>query len=102
MLVWGLWSNYYTGAQGRKPNFYTLYGHLSLDSLEDLTLGAVYKKGQQIATLEIQQLTGIFLIFISSYKKHGTKVGDYPGVCTKANFYLDNCPDPNLLLKIKS
>jgi hypothetical protein len=61
MLVWRLWSNYYTGAQGRKPNFYTLYGHLSLDSL-DLTLGAVYKKGQQIATLEIQQLTGIILL----------------------------------------
>jgi hypothetical protein len=42
----GLWSNYYTGAQRRKPNFYTLYG-LSLDSLEDLTLGAVYKKANK-------------------------------------------------------
>ena len=28
--------------------------------------------------------------------------GDYPGVCSKnkRNYYLDNCPDPNLLLKI--
>ena len=29
--------------------------------------------------------------------------GDYPGVCSTLNldFYLENCPDPNLLLKIK-
>jgi hypothetical protein len=29
--------------------------------------------------------------------------GDYPGVCSKSDldYYLKNCPDPNLLLKIK-
>jgi hypothetical protein len=32
----------------------------------------------------------------------GTKVGDYPFVQKRIDFYLDNCPDPNLLLKIKS
>lgn len=28
--------------------------------------------------------------------------GDYPGVCNTndLNFYIENCPDPNLLLKI--
>jgi murein DD-endopeptidase MepM/ murein hydrolase activator NlpD len=104
MLVLRLWSNYYTGTQRRKPNFYTLYGHLSLDSLEDLTLGTVYKKGQQIAALEIQQLTGIILlIFISSYKTWVLKwVITLVFVQKRIDFYLDNCPDPNLLLKIKS
>jgi hypothetical protein len=30
------------------------------------------------------------------------KKGDYPGVCSSKTlaFYLQNCPDPNLLLKI--
>ena len=28
--------------------------------------------------------------------------GDYPGVCSKKDldFYLKNCPDPNILLKL--
>jgi len=30
------------------------------------------------------------------------KTGDYPGVCSenKLEFYKNNCPNPNLLLKI--
>jgi murein DD-endopeptidase MepM/ murein hydrolase activator NlpD len=86
--------------------FYTLYGHLSLDSLEDLTLGTVYKKGQQIATLGDSAVNGDYSphLHFQVIKNMGAKVGDYPGVCTKSelDFYLDNCPDPNLLLKIKS
>jgi hypothetical protein len=63
-----------------------IYGHLSLDSLEDLTL-VLFIKGQQIAALEIQQLTGIILLIIFQVIKNmGAKVGDYPGVCTKANW----------------
>jgi hypothetical protein len=87
MLVWRLWSNYYTGTQRRKPNFYTLYGHLSLDSL-DLTLGAVYKKGQQIATLGDSAVNGDYSphLHFQVIKNMGTKVGDYPGVCKKANW----------------
>jgi hypothetical protein len=52
---------------------FILYTATYLDSLEDLTLGAIYKKGQQIATLEIQQLTGFSSSSFSSYKKHGIK-----------------------------
>jgi hypothetical protein len=39
-------------------------------------------------------------IYISNYKNIADKFGDYPGVCKKIIFYLGNCPDPNLLLKI--
>lgn len=86
--------------------FYTLYGHLSLDSLENLEIGAVYKKGQQIGLLGDAAVNGDYSphLHFQIIKNIGTKVGDYPGVCTKSelDFYLDNCPDPNLLLKIKS
>jgi hypothetical protein len=32
----------------------------------------------------------------------GDHYGDYPGVCEEANlaYFSDNCPNPNLLLKI--
>lgn len=86
--------------------FYTLYGHLSLDSIENITIGAVYKKGQQVGSLGDAAVNGDYSphLHFQIIKNIGTKVGDYPGVCTKSelNFYLDNCPDPNLLLKITS
>ena len=36
-------------------------------------------------------------------KKLVNNFGDYPGVCSKKDLkhYLENCPDPNVLLKIK-
>jgi murein DD-endopeptidase MepM/ murein hydrolase activator NlpD len=88
MLVWRLWSNYYTGAQRRKPNFYTLYGHLSF-SLEDLTLGTVYKKNKSLA-LGDSAVNGDYSphLHFQVIKNMGAKVGDYPGVCTKANGFL--------------
>jgi hypothetical protein len=92
MLVLRLWSNYYTGTQ-RKPNFYTLYGHLSLDSLEDLTLGTCLKKKANNAALGDSVVNGDYSpIIISSYKTWVLK-----WVITwclyKANWiYLDNCP----------
>jgi len=84
--------------------FHTLYGHLSLDSLEGKKTGNFVKKGEQIATLGLPTING-------DYAQHlhfqiiidiENKVGDYPGVCSskKRAFYLANCPDPNLLLKI--
>jgi murein DD-endopeptidase MepM/ murein hydrolase activator NlpD len=86
--------------------FYTLYGHLSLDSLDNIEIGTVYKKGQQIALLGDSAVNGDYSphLHFQIIKNMGTNFGDYPGVCTKSDlaFYLDNCPDPNLLLKITS
>ncbi|WP_369754018.1 peptidoglycan DD-metalloendopeptidase family protein [Flavobacterium sp. WC2409] len=85
--------------------FYTLYGHLSLESLEDLKIGAFFKKGQAIGTLGDASVNGDYSphLHFQVIKNIANNLGDYPGVCSKKDlpFYLENCPDPNLLLKIK-
>jgi murein DD-endopeptidase MepM/ murein hydrolase activator NlpD len=85
--------------------FYTLYGHLSIDSIENLEIGAIFTKGQQMATLGDPTVNGGYSphLHFQIIKNIGTYYGDYPGVCSSKdlNFYLENCPDPNLLLKIQ-
>lgn len=82
--------------------FYTLYGHLSTESMESISIGDKYKKGEIIAQLGSSEVNGDYpphlhfqiIIDIENY------MGDYPGVCSlnKLEFYKKNCPDPNLLL----
>lgn len=85
--------------------FHTLYGHLSFDSLEDKKVGNFVKKGQQIATLGLPPINGDYAphLHFQIIIDMENKSGDYPGVCSSntLGFYLQNCPDPNLLLKIK-
>jgi murein DD-endopeptidase MepM/ murein hydrolase activator NlpD len=86
--------------------FYTLYGHLSLDSLENIKIGSIFKKGEQLASLGDASVNGDYSphLHFQIIKNIADKFGDYPGVCSKNElpFYLENCPDPNLLLKIKA
>ena len=88
-----------------KQIFYTLYGHLSLESINNLKVGTFYKKGQQLGTLGDSSVNGDYAphLHFQIIKKLVNKFGDYPGVCSKKDLkhYLDNCPDPNILLKIK-
>lgn len=84
--------------------FYTLYGHLSLKSIEYLQVGQVFNQGEQLATLGDATINGDYpphLHFQIIKDIQGYK-GDYPGVCSKTDldFYLKNCPNPNLLLKL--
>ncbi len=84
--------------------FYTLYGHLSIESLEGKQVGEKIEKGQQIATLGTAKVNGAYpphLHFqiirdIQNYK------GDYPGVSNliELDFYKENCPDPQLLFNL--
>jgi len=84
--------------------FFTLYGHLSILSIDNLKIGASVSCGQQIATLGSAEVNGDYpphLHFqiikdIQDYK------GDYPGVSNALDleFYKLNCPDPNLLLHL--
>lgn len=84
--------------------FYSLYGHLSLESLENISVGTKVKKGEKIGTLGDSSVNGDYashlhfqlIIDIEDYK------GDYPGVSSKKNldYYKENCPNPNLLLKL--
>ena len=86
--------------------FHTLYGHLSLDSLENKKVGNFVKKGQQIANLGLPPINGDYAphLHFQIIIDMENKMGDYPGVCNLKTlaFYLQNCPDPNLLLKIKT
>lgn len=92
--------------QLESQTFYTLYGHLSLYSLENIKIGSVFKKGEQLASLGDASVNGDYSphLHFQIIKNIADKFGDYPGVCSKNElaFYLENCPDPNLLLKIKA
>ncbi len=84
--------------------FYTLYGHLSRDSLKGLYLGKEVQQGEVIARLGEAEVNGDYsphlhfqiILDIGEFK------GDYPGVCSKqdVDFYIKNCPNPNLLLNL--
>ena len=85
-------------------SFYTLYGHLSVSSIANLKEGQVFKQGEQIATLGDATVNGDYPphLHFQVVKDMQDYKGDYPGVSNKHNleFYLNNCPDPNMLLKL--
>jgi murein DD-endopeptidase MepM/ murein hydrolase activator NlpD len=84
--------------------FFTLYGHLSLESLEGLVVGAEVKQGQQIATLGTAAVNGDYPphLHFQIIKDIQGFHGDYPGVSNQLNleFFKANCPNPNLLLDL--
>ncbi|MCB0399896.1 MAG: peptidoglycan DD-metalloendopeptidase family protein [Winogradskyella sp.] len=84
--------------------FFTLYGHLSLESIGNLKVGVEVEQGQQIATLGTAEVNGDYAphLHFQIIKDIQNYKGDYPGVSNQLNmeFYKSNCPDPNLLLKI--
>ncbi|MNE42502.1 hypothetical protein D3C80_1366290 [compost metagenome] len=90
--------------QLENQTFYTLYGHLSLESIAELEIGTFFSKGQQLASLGDATVNGDYAphLHFQIIKTIGDHCGDYPGVCSKSDldFYLENCPDPNVLLKI--
>jgi len=85
--------------------FYSLYGHLSAESLEDIKIGTLFKKGEVIATLGNSIVNGGYAshLHFQIIKNIATNTSDYPGVSSKSDldYYLENCPNPNVILKIK-
>jgi len=83
-------------------HFHSLYGHLSIESLEDLYKGKKLERGAVLGTLGTAEINVNyaphlhFQLIIDMEDKNG----DYPGVCSDEDleFYTKNCPDPNLLL----
>jgi len=89
----------------RSNVFYTLYGHLSVDSLHDLYVGKPFAKGKTLAklgTTDINVNYGPPLHF-QIIRDLQANTGDYPGVAAEneLHFYTKNCPNPNLLLNLK-
>ena len=84
--------------------FYTLYGHLSPESLTELYVGKLFSMGEKLATLGNYPINGDYAphLHFQIIENIGEFNGDYPGVCNakKLDFYLKNCANPNLLLKI--
>lgn len=84
--------------------FYTLYGHLAMESIESIQVGDFFEKGQSLAILGNSIVNGDYAphLHFQIIKDIESNFGDYPGVCSKSklDYYLENCPDPNLLLKI--
>ena len=85
-------------------NFYTLYGHLSVESLDLLSVGMDLKKGEQIGTIGDPSINGgwpphLHFQIITDILHYW---GDFPGVCAPANrsLWRSLCPDPNLILQI--
>ncbi|MEO8770461.1 MAG: peptidoglycan DD-metalloendopeptidase family protein [Ferruginibacter sp.] len=86
-------------------NFYTLYGHLSLKDLEDKRVGKFITRGENFAHFGPWEENGnwpphLHFQIILDMRNYD---GDYPGVCkiSEAGYYLKNCPDPNLILKMQ-
>lgn len=83
--------------------FWTLYGHLSLESLDGLLERKPIISGTRIATLGAPPVNGSWpphLHFQLIGDLMGKK-GDYPGVATPSERerYLSVCPDPEILLR---
>ncbi|MBN1385405.1 peptidoglycan DD-metalloendopeptidase family protein [Candidatus Woesearchaeota archaeon] len=84
--------------------FYTLYGHLSLDSLDGLHEGKKIEAGQEIARVGNYPTNGNWaphLHFQLILDMKGMK-GDFPGVASEKDRekMLKLCPDPNIILNL--
>lgn len=78
--------------------FYTLYGHLSRESLKGLTVGKKINIGDKLADLGDHTVNGNYAphLHFQVIKNIADYKGDYPGVCNKEdlNYYKINCPNP--------
>lgn len=84
--------------------FHSLYGHLSLESLDGLYEGKQFRKGEVLATLGTPEENVNYaphLHFQLIIDLQGKK-GDYSGVCraSELDFYTQNCPDPGVLFSL--
>ncbi|WP_373514195.1 peptidoglycan DD-metalloendopeptidase family protein [Persicitalea sp.] len=85
--------------------FHSLYGHLTLASLENIFVGKEIAPGEAFTAIGDFPENGNWpphlhfqlITELSGYH------GDYPGVASLADrqTYLENCPDPNLVLRIE-
>ncbi len=90
------------GPAGRPLVFYTLYGHLSRESLAGMQPGRMMKKGERIGAIGPLPENGDwpphlhFQIILDLFDE----CGNYPGVCraSEREIWRVLCPDPNLIL----
>jgi murein DD-endopeptidase MepM/ murein hydrolase activator NlpD len=82
--------------------FYSLYGHLSLESLNAISIGKAIDKGDAFASLGTSTINVGYAphLHFQLILDLGMYQGDYPGVCSESDleYFAANCPDPNLML----
>ncbi|MBT8399538.1 MAG: aminotransferase class III-fold pyridoxal phosphate-dependent enzyme, partial [Rhodothermia bacterium] len=92
------------GVPERGLPFYTLYGHLSRSSTEELSVGDQVGRGERIGAIGAIAENGGWpphLHFQVMSHMYGNE-GDFPGVAalSRRAFWTNVCPDPNLILGI--
>lgn len=84
--------------------FYTLYGHLSLPSLQNLKVGMSIAAGQPLGSLGAwhENVHWPPHLHFQIIRDLEGRSGDFPGVCapSESNKWLVLCPNPNLLLRL--
>ena len=82
--------------------FYTLYGHVSLKNISNLSIGQSINSGESFANFGNTNENGKWPphLHFQIIKDFGNFEGDYPGVCSldELDGYKRNCPDPDLIL----
>ncbi len=85
-------------------NFYTLYGHLSIDDISKLRKGKFISRGEPFAHFGIAEENGNWPphLHFQVIMDMGNNDGDYPGVCklSEAEKYIKNSPDPDLIIQL--
>jgi len=84
--------------------FYTLYGHLSLESIQNIEIGQQVRRGDIIGEMGSTEINGNWpphLHFQVITDMLGN-FGDFPGVAplSAKEYYRKLCIDPNLILKV--
>lgn len=87
-----------------EETLYSLYGHLSLESLSELHQGALVLAGDRIGWLGDATVNGDYAphLHFQLIRDLENAWGDYPCVCSDKNldWYAQNCPNPLLLLDL--
>lgn len=83
--------------------FFTLFGHLSRESLAGKAVGGVVEQGEVIGALGTPSVNGEWPphLHLQIILDLLGMVGDYPGVASlrERDRFLALCPDPNLILR---
>ncbi|MDB5192704.1 MAG: peptidoglycan DD-metalloendopeptidase family protein [Segetibacter sp.] len=85
-------------------SFNTLYGHLCLRDLAGLQEGQYISRGAEFAHFGDPLENGFWPphLHFQVIKEMHVASGDYPGVCklSERDTYLENCPDPDVILNM--
>lgn len=85
-------------------HFFTLYGHLNVDSLKHLTVGSAISAGGEVGRVGEESENGSWAPHLH-FQIIGDmlgKRGDFPGVARQSekDLYLALCPNPGLLFRV--